>query len=69
MALFNAQSIRNKMDLFRAMVATEKLDVIGITESWIHEETRDYIGEFEIPGYKLFKKDRVIKEAGRVLLC
>ena len=68
MALLNAQSIRNKMDLFRAMVASEKLDIIGVTESWIHEETRDYLGEFEIPGYKLFKKDRVGRGGGGVLL-
>ena len=64
MALLNAQSIRNKMDLFRAMVASEKLDIIGVTESWIHEETRDYLGEFEIPRYKLFKKDRVGRGGG-----
>ena len=27
------------------MIASEKLDVIGITESWILEEARDYLGE------------------------
>ena len=64
MALLNAQSIRNKIDLLRAMIASEKLDVIGITETWIHEETRDYVGEYEIPGYCLIKKDRRCKEGG-----
>ena len=68
MALINAQSIRNKMDLFRVMIANEKLDIVGITESWVHEETRDYVGEYEIPGYKLFKKDRLGKEGGGILL-
>ena len=50
------------------MVASEELDIIGITESWIHEDTRDFVGEFEIKGYKLFKKDRTGKEGGGVLL-
>ena len=57
MAQFNAQSIRNKIELFRAMVASEELDIIGITESWIHKETREFVGKYEIQGYKLFKKD------------
>ena len=50
------------------MVASEELDIIGITESWVHEETRDFVGEYEIQGYKLFKKDRLNKEGGGVLL-
>lgn len=50
------------------MVASENLDIIGITESWINEETRDFIGEYELPGYKLFKKDRTNKKGGGVLL-
>ena len=37
------------------MVASEELDIIGITETWIKEKT-DFIKEYQIPGYKLFKK-------------
>ena len=65
---FNAQSIRNKMELFRAMVASEELDIIGITESWINTSTRDFEGEFEVSGYKMFKKDREGRKGGGVLL-
>ena len=68
MAQFNAQSIRNKIELFRAMIASEELDIIGITETWIQEETKDFIGEYQIPGYKLFKKDRLNKKGGVVML-
>ena len=53
--MFNAQSIRNKMDLFRALIAKEKPDVIGITETWIHTNTRDFIEEYNVQCYKLFK--------------
>ena len=68
MAQFNAQSIRNKIEQFRAMIASEELDIIGITETWIQEKTKDFIGEYEIPGYKLFKKDRLNKKGGGVML-
>ena len=40
--VFNVQSIRNKMDLFRALLATEKPEIVGITENWIHTNTRDF---------------------------
>ena len=35
---------------------------------WIHTNTRDFEGEFEIPGYKTFKKDRLDREGGGVML-
>ena len=56
------------MQLFRAMIASEELDIIGITETWIQEATKDFIGEYQIPGYKLFKKDRLNKKGGGVML-
>ena len=66
--MFNAQSIRNKMGLFRALIQTEKCDVIGITESWIDTSTRDFEGEYNLQGYKMFKRDRIGKQGGGVLL-
>ena len=65
---FNARSIRNKFLEFRALVATEKPQVVAITESWIKTTGRDFEGEFTIPGYNLFHKDRVGREGGGVLL-
>ena len=67
--VFNAQSIHNKMDLLRALLATEKPEIVGITETWIHTNMRDFEGEFEIPGYKTFKKYRLDREGGSVMLC
>ena len=56
------------MDAFRALIATENPEIVGITESWIHTDTRDFEGEFHLSGYKMFKKDRLGKEGGGVLL-
>ena len=66
--MFNAQSIRNKMDSFRALMVVEEPDVVGITESWISTDSTDFEGEYAIPGYKIFKRDRKIKKGGGVLL-
>ena len=66
--MFNARSIRDKFLDLRALVATENPDLVAITESWLKTSSRDFEGEFEIPGYQLFHKDRNNKEGGGVLL-
>ncbi len=62
----NARSIINKRLEFEALVNIEKPDVIGITESWAHPDITD--AEVELDGYTLFRKDRVGKRGGGVLL-
>ncbi len=50
----NARSLLPKRDELLAYVATEKPDVIAITETWI---TPDYlISEFSVPSTKVFTK-------------
>ena len=66
--LFNARSIRNKFLEFRSLVALEKPDLVAITESWMKTSSRDFEGEFAIPGYQAFHKDRTDREGGGVLL-
>ena len=62
----NARSIRNKMEELRGVIAMEDLDIIGITESWAN--TEDMPDFFEIKGFNLFRRDRVNKKGGGVLL-
>ncbi len=66
--LINAKSIRNKFRELQALVKVKSWDIIGIIETWIHSQDRDFIGEFNINGYCLFNKDRINKEGGGVLL-
>jgi hypothetical protein len=68
MILLNARSIRNKLPEFRCLVATETVDIIAVTESWIHTGGNDFEAEFELPGYTMFKKDRIGRQGGGVLL-
>ena len=66
--LINARSIRNKLLEFRALVSSENLSIAAVTESWLNTDTRDFIGEYQIPGYITFQKNRTLREGGGVLL-
>ncbi len=62
----NARSIRNKFREKQTLVKVKSWDIIGITETWIHSQDRDFIGEFNMNGYCLFNKDRINKKGGGV---
>ena len=63
----NARSIINKTDILQATVLDLLPDVIGITESWTHENILD--SELNISGFRLFRCDRKIGyRGGGVLL-
>ena len=55
---FNARSIMNKIDELELYLTQEKPDIVGITETWTHEEVQD--SEICIEGYTVLRKDRVI---------
>lgn len=56
------------MDSFKALMVVGEPDLVGITESWISTDTIDFEGEYEVPGYRIFKKDRIGRKGGGVLL-
>ena len=68
MLMFNAQSIRNKLPEFRALVSSVQLEIICITETWINTDRVDFEGEFHLPGYTMVKKDRVARAGGGVAI-
>ena len=47
---------------------TENYDVIGITESWLNTEQRDYLAEYNLPGYHIFSSERSNRAGGGILL-
>jgi len=53
---FNARSIGNKMNELQLLVAEEKPDIVGITETWLTDKIYDQ--EIGMEGYTLFRKDR-----------
>lgn len=50
------------------MVAASNYDIIAITETWLDTERRDFVGEYHLPGYAMFHKDRIGRLGGGVLL-
>jgi Endonuclease-reverse transcriptase len=62
----NARSVLNKKSELQLLVEDEKPDVLAITESWAHKLVND--AELSIAGYQMFRRDRVDKMGGGVLL-
>lgn len=67
----NTRSIMNmnKLDEIQLILNENKIDILGISESWTHDNIED--AEVMIPGYLLFRRDRVFgvkKRGGGVLL-
>ena len=53
---FNARSILNKLDELELYLAEENIDIVGVTETWLHSGIAD--SEISIRGYNIFRKDR-----------
>ena len=66
--MINARSIRNKFSDLEALAALEDYDIIGVTETWLNTDRRDYLAEYSLPGYKMFNCERVNRAGGGVLL-
>ena len=65
--LVNARSILRQIDHLRVRVKDENPDVIGITETWLHEDILDR--EIQIPDYNIIRRDRKDgRKGGGVLL-
>ncbi|KAK8398645.1 hypothetical protein O3P69_004048 [Scylla paramamosain] len=49
-------------------MAVEKPDIVAITESWVQTLGRDFEGEFHVPGYLMYNRDRSDREGDGVML-
>ena len=59
----NVRSIlnRHKREELQLMLIENNVDILGITESWMHEGVND--AEVSMIGYRMFRKDREINSA------
>ena len=62
----NARSIINKKTELNIMVDDIKPHIIGITESWANKDITN--AELGLEGYVMFRKDRIGRRGGGVLL-
>ncbi len=64
----NARSIHIKFLDLEELAATDKFDIIAITESWLNTKDRDFLSEDNLPGYSIFSCDRENRAGGGVIL-
>ncbi len=50
----------NKLDELNNLASLSHIDVIGVTETWLHDALKDH--EVSLSGYVLFRHDRPRKE-------
>ena len=62
----NARSIINKKNELNIMVDDIKPHIIGITESWAHNDITE--AELGLEGYVMFRKDRIEKGTRSVIV-
>ena len=66
--MFNAQSLRSKLNEFRCFIAVYKPDIICVTETWVSESfCGDRLEDFEVQGYNLFSYCRESRQGGGYL--
>ncbi len=61
-AMLNAGSLLNKTEELAGLARQKNLDIIGVTETWLHGGIRD--GEVCLPGYALFRQDHPSHKKG-----
>ena len=57
--LINARSLRNKYINLETLTANGEYHNIGVAETWINTENRDYLAEYQLPGYTLVPSERL----------
>ena len=62
--MFNTYSLRNKFPDLEALATSEEFHIIGILESWINTENRDFFAEHNLPNYSMFSCKRKLKGGG-----
>lgn len=61
--LLNARSLFPKLDELTALLAMSPVDLVAITESWLHEDIDSLLS---ISGFNFFCKDRALGRGGGV---
>ena len=56
--LFNARSLLPKIDELTALLSTNSVDLVAITESWLKSDIENSLIFF--PGFNSFRNDRVL---------
>ncbi len=58
----NVRSFTNKIDEIKAVMQSENIDILCITETWLHTDTAN--SHLQIDNYKIFRNDRSSRGGG-----
>ncbi len=62
----NIQSIISKSDQIHHLLLDSNLDFLCLSETWLHENSPS--AALEVPGFKLYRRDRVGSKGGGVMI-
>ena len=62
--LLNARSLLPKIDELTALITTQPVDIVAVTEYWLHNDIENRL--VLLNGYNLFRKDRATGRGGGV---
>ena len=62
----NARSLYQKIELLHTYLEVENIDLAALSETWFHDDILR--AETHISGYQCFRKDRIDKRGGGVVL-
>ena len=64
----NSRSLRNKMDEFRTLISTEKIDIAIFSETWMNTESREFLAEYQVSCYNIYESNRQGRKGGGVAI-
>ena len=64
--MYNCQGLRSKLAELTSTVCATKSSLVLLTETWLDDTILD--GELNIPGYVIYRSDRVIRQHGGVAI-
>ena len=65
--MYNARYLKNKSLELEALATAEELHIIGVSESWINTDNRDFLAECNLQSYLMFSCEKQNEIGGGVL--
>ena len=56
--MFNTWSLSNKFSDLESLAASDDFHIIGVSESWINTENKDFLSEYNLFNYSMFICER-----------
>ena len=65
--IFHVHSLRDKFSDLEALAASDDFHIIGVSESWINIDYRNFLPEYNLPNYSMFSCELHDKKKSRIV--